>query len=404
MGRWLRRLAWLAVAGVLAIAAFVSAIWMDHRAATTLPTPSGPLLVGRSIQAWTDGTVDTFAPTPGTTRMLQAWIWYPAAARSGALPGDYLPPPLLAETNRSRVALIRLLTRDLSKVHTHGTEDADLSAKRPTYPVLLMRAGASAGVANYTALAEDLASHGYVVVGVDAPYRTSIVVLPDGRSVTRTPENDPELCIGRPDMASCADRILSGWTGDLRFVLDRLEQMNTSGDPATFAGRLDLTRVGVFGHSFGGAATARFCLEDARCKAAVDVDGALHGRVIAEGVRQPFMFLLSDHGEASDVESRQILADIQAMYDRLPAATRHRIAIRGGQHFLFSDDGALFKSPIVQRMLRVLGISRIEGRRQLAITAFCLRTFFDAYLQDTPSRPQIASLDLPEIVDLDVAR
>jgi hypothetical protein len=35
-----------------------------------------------------------------------------------------------------------------------------------------MRGGASAPVANYSTLAEDLASHGFVVVGFDAPYRT----------------------------------------------------------------------------------------------------------------------------------------------------------------------------------------------------------------------------------------
>jgi predicted dienelactone hydrolase len=60
-----------------------------------------------------------------------------------------------------------------------------------------MRAGASAEVANYSILAEDLASHGYVVVGFDAPYRTYVVVFPDGRVMRRTPENNPELCLER---------------------------------------------------------------------------------------------------------------------------------------------------------------------------------------------------------------
>jgi predicted alpha/beta-hydrolase family hydrolase len=57
-----------------------------------------------------------------------------------------------------------------------------------------MRAGASLEVWNYSALAEDLAGHGYVVVGFDAPYRTGVVVFPDGRMMRRTPENNPELC------------------------------------------------------------------------------------------------------------------------------------------------------------------------------------------------------------------
>src|SRR3989442_16016703 len=51
-----------------------------------------------------------------------------------------------------------------------------------------------------------------------------------------------------------------------------------------FTGRLDMMRVGVFGHSFGGAAAALFCHEDSRCKAGIDVDGAPHGSVIQAGI------------------------------------------------------------------------------------------------------------------------
>ena len=47
---------------------------------------------------------------------------------------------------------------------------------------------------------------------------------------------------------------------------------------------------------------------------ALDRFGAPHGTVIQEGIRQPFMFLLSDHGDSSDPESRQIAANIQSVY------------------------------------------------------------------------------------------
>ena len=64
------------------------------------------------------------------------------------------------------------------------------------------------------------------------------------------------------------------------------------------------------------------------------------------------MFLLSDHGHSSDPETRQIEANIQSIFDRLPEDKRLRIAIRGANHFTFSDDGALLKSQIVLRTLR----------------------------------------------------
>jgi len=69
----------------------------------------------------------------------------------------------------------------------------------------------------------------------------------------------------------------------MAFVLDRLERLNTSDASGKFTGRLDMTRVGVFGHSFGGAAALQFCHEDSRCKAGIDVDGAPHGSAIQAG-------------------------------------------------------------------------------------------------------------------------
>ena len=150
---------------------------------------------------------------------------------------------------------------------------------------MIMRAGASLEVWNYSTLAEDLASHGYVVVGFDAPYRTMVVPFPDGRVTTRIAENNPERSPERAgqDRDLCANRLLNAWTADMAFVLNRLEQLNASDASGKFMGRLDMTRVGVFGHSFGGAAAALFCHEDSRCKAGIDVDGAPHGSVIQAG-------------------------------------------------------------------------------------------------------------------------
>src|SRR6059036_3027213 len=241
--------------------------------------------------------------------------------------------------------------------------NSDVSPQQRSYPVVILRAGASAEVWNYSSLAEDLASHGYVVVGFDAPYRTSVVVFPDGRVIRRRPENNPELVFGRPDSAGRINQLLAAWTGDIAFVLDRLEQLNRSDASGRFTGRLDMARVGVFGHSFGGSAAAQFCHDDSRCKAGIDVDGAPLGSVIREGIHRPFMFLLSDHGDSSDPGNRQVGADIQSIYDRLPPGGRLRIAIRGANHFLFSDDGALFKSHIVLRTLRMMGVLGIDGRR-----------------------------------------
>gem|GEM_PF-285574 len=399
--RILKGLAALMILVILGIGALSAFLWTEQRTELTLPTPTGPFAVGRAIEVWTDdGNVDALAPVPGTKRELLVWFWYPAAGPSGAITG-YVPAQVLAPTGRIGGSWVwSLLTRDLSKVHARSTDNAELSRQQSSYPVVLMRGGASAPVLNYSALAEDLASHGYVVVGIDAPYRTSVVVFPDGRVITRTPENNGERCEERKgkERADCANRLLAAWTGDMAFVLDRLDQLNASGASGKFVRRLDLSHVGVFGHSFGGAQAAQFCHDDPRCKAGIDIDGRPFGTVVREGTRQPFMFLMSAQIHSSDPESREVKADIESIYDRLPADGRLRIAIRGANHFTFSDDGALLKSAIVRRTLRIFGMLGIDGRRQLSVTAYCVRSFFDTYLKSERGSPlKISSALYPEI-------
>ena len=391
----------LAATALLAVCLLFGFLWLEHRSALTLPTPSGPFAIGRTIYDWRDPAhVDTLAPLPGTKRELLVWIWYPAASPAGAT-GEYVPPELRPSAAPAGNGNIwTLLTRDVSHVRGHSIRNAAVSPHQRSYPLVIFRAGASASVVNYTTLAEDLASHGYVVVGFDAPYRTTRVVFPDGRIIGRAQQNNPETCVvlERSRMERCARRVLEAWAGDIGFVLDRVAQLNASDSSGQFTGRIDMSRVGVFGHSFGGATAAQFCHDDARCRAGIDIDGAPHGSVVQEGVRQPFMFLLSDHENDRHAMSVQIKSDIQSIYDHSPRDRRLRVAIRGAFHLMFSDDPALLKSSVVRGALRLLGKLRIDARRQLEVTAFCVHTFFDAYLTGSgASLPVMTSPLYPEI-------
>jgi predicted dienelactone hydrolase len=400
--RLLKGFAVFAVLVVLGGGALLAFAWLEHRTEVTLPTLTGSFAVGRAIQDWTDDTaLDTLAPAPGTKRELLVWIWYPAAARQSAVMDDYLPARLRLKAKDAGGGNIwTLLTRDPSNVRGHSAPDPAVSPQQRSYPVVILRAGASSGVLNYSTLAEDLASHGYVVVGFDAPYRTGLVVFPDGRVMGRTAQNNPERCVvpDRAEMERCVSRVITAWTGDIGFVLQRLDRLNVSDSSGTFTGRLDMTRVGVFGHSLGGAVAAQFCHEDSRCKAGIDIDGAPHGSVIQAGLSQPFMFLLSDHGDTTDPESNQIVTDIKSIYDRIPSDRRLYATIRGAFHFTFTDDGALMKSGIVRGFLRLSGRLGIDARRQLAVTTYCVHSFFDAYLKGTGGARSCSSSPLyPEI-------
>ncbi|HKW03387.1 MAG TPA: hypothetical protein VJN96_26415 [Vicinamibacterales bacterium] len=397
--RILRTLKILILSGLALVAILVLGLWIEQSSRTSLPEPTGPFAVGRVFYDWVDATaLDTLAPSAGTRRELLVWIWYPADPNSG--PIDEYMPAALRPRDDGGTNIWTFLTRDVSRVRSHSHRNASMAAAARPFPVVILRPGGSSGVLNYSSLAEDLTSHGYVVVGFDAPYRTSLVVFPDGRAIGRTNENNPEGCLGLAvnEQERCAARLIDAWNSDTAFVLDRIAQLNGSAERGLFSGRLDTGRVGLFGHSFGGAAVAEFCRQDARCQAGVDIDGAPHGLVIETGLRQPFMFLLSDHRREVDSASDQIRADFDSMYARLPPDGRLALEIRGAFHFMFSDDGAVRKSGLVRGVVRLLGRLQIDARRQLAITSHCLSAFFDAHLKplDGPP-PAMLSADYPEL-------
>src|SRR5262249_35277934 len=67
---------------------------------------------------------------------------------------------------------------------------------------------------------------------------------------------------------------LQWWADDIRFALNELGRQNRiASSQLPFAGRLDLARVGAFGHSAGGQAAAHACQVDRRLRACLNQDG-----------------------------------------------------------------------------------------------------------------------------------
>ena len=148
--RMLKGSAILALLIALGGGALLAFAWLEHRTEVTLPALTGPFAVGRTIQDWTDDAhADTLAPVPGTKRELLVWIWYPSAPGQSVVMDEYLPARLRPKAEASGGAnLWTLLTRDVSKVRGHSARDPDVSPLQPSYPVVIMRAGASSGVLN----------------------------------------------------------------------------------------------------------------------------------------------------------------------------------------------------------------------------------------------------------------
>jgi hypothetical protein len=89
---------------------------------------------------------------------------------------------------------------------------------------------------------------------------------------------------------------------------------------------------------------------------------------------------MSDHtSDAADPEDALIKANFGSIFARLPRDRWLEIMIRGSDHYMFSDN-AVLRSPLVMRALRMMGVVGIDGRRQIAVTAHFISTFFDVWL------------------------
>jgi predicted dienelactone hydrolase len=347
---------------LVAIATLSMVVQAQRSAAVTLPAPTGPYAVGRTLYDWTDPSrAETFAPKPGAHRELMVWVWYPATPPPGAHTAPYLPSnwTQAVDDDWARSGL----TQRAPSISTHSFVDAPLSSAQASYPVLIMQPGMGRIPGDYSVLAESLASHGYIVVGITPTYSSSTVVFPDGRIVHAVPE-----------AADSADlnQLVTVWAADVHFVLGELDKLTTT-PQNRWTGRFDLTRLGFFGHSFGGASAAEACRIESRCKGAIDIDGDPYGAVVQTGLRQPLMFLLSEPGQQDRASTGY--RDILALYQHM-GGNAYKVTIRGAKHDNFLDLAVCF-APV----LKIAGgLGSIDGRRGLAITNAYIQAFFDTSL------------------------
>jgi len=306
----------------LALALAAATLWVAATAARleVLP-PTGPHAVGRTRLAWVDSSrPERFHPE--RNREIIAEVWYPATPGTGQ-PATYYPE--LARTAEEAIrsgGLSRLEAWGLGQIHSHARIEANPAEIAAPLPVVLFSPGNGTNVELYAAHGEELASHGFVVLGVNHPYDVMAVRLMDDTVAGYTSTQPGEESSLRVDERAA----------DLRFVLDRMAEMARDGN--ALAGRLDLNRVAAMGHSRGGHTAARACASDARLRSGINLDGLHAGspyatRAKEEPPLQPFLYI----GKARTIGARTeeiIAANPRGGLVSVPDAT----------HADFSDGGA----------------------------------------------------------------
>jgi len=366
----------------------------------TPPTPSGANRVGRvRFVLDADAPIDPLAHD-GSRRLLPILVWYPAAPVPGASPELFWPDaPIATPAALSLAGLPRL--NPLSHLHTirsHSYPDAPIASSQARYPVVVFSHGYGSTPWQNSVQMEELASHGFIVFSVGHPYESAGLVFPDGHLLVGDGERMRAVFAqAREARTSSGDRphalldqSLDLWVQDIGRLVDHLESIDdgTSRDQGLptplMAHRLDRSRLGVFGMSFGGSAAAEFCLRDDRCAAALNMDGRQHGRAETTPLDVPLLYFVREGNTLND--------DI---YGR-STGDRYRVEVTGARHWNFSD--ASLVAPILE-LAGLLG--RIDGRRTEAVLNAYTLAFFDRYLRDGRWRLLFAApstAGFPEVV------
>ena len=215
--------------------------------------PTGPYAVGFTDRTLIDDTRRNRYRI-STNNSFPITIWYPAERVAGQWPGPYLPGPFVRDLAVWGDTL-------MSYCCGYSASNAPSAKGLGQLPVVLWSHGWTDVRSDGMEWAEHLASHGYVVVGIDHT-DGSMVAYPDGTYLF----TDFSDLVGRGlDAQLIQDRVR-----DFAVVLEVLEGWNQN--DSLFAGKLDVQNVAVLGYSLGGAAAGEFCRLDPRCVAAVALD------------------------------------------------------------------------------------------------------------------------------------
>ncbi|AJS58588.1 alpha/beta hydrolase family protein [Paenibacillus sp. IHBB 10380] len=337
----------------------------------TFEKPTGSYKIGTVTYDWRDNQrEETLTPESGDKRELMVQIWYPAdATAEGEGVKYHSNADVFAKAYGSMMNLPKFLFTTFGYVKTHAIENARISNQESTYSVLIFSHGFSGHKNQNTFQIQQLVSHGYIVVGIDHTYNSMVSVFPDGRVANLISDDS--------DSVAQLNQTNEIWVEDAKFVLDQVEKLAKADPDHRFTGRMDMQNIGMFGHSFGGAATTQMVMADSRIKAAINMDGVPYGKrsISVGGLKKPFMMMTADEG-TDNSDFGGFIETIMTKNNDAAHNKNYWMKFKNMMHYGFSDS-YLF-SPLYEKME---GVDIREAHR--LINDYSL-DFFNHYLKQQP--------------------
>ncbi|WGU96413.1 dienelactone hydrolase family protein [Paenibacillus dendritiformis] len=260
-----------------------------------------------------------------------------------------------------------------------------------TYPLVVFSHGAyginESNASTYT----ELASHGYVVCSIDHPYHSFYTASVDGTVALVNSEYMQEVNNVNKGVYTVEEtyRLIQKWmelrTDDMNFVIDTILEKAKTGSENVYQ-LVNTEKIGVFGHSMGGAASVWLGRERDDIGAVVNIDAPLFSELVynretddlaASG--QPYTTpLLNMYSDSVWVQlnSKSTYAANKAIDEH--GTEVYTVYFQGAKHMSLTDL-ALF-SPMLANMLQG-GRAEIDAHYCIDTMNRIILEFFDCYLK-----------------------
>lgn len=290
-------------------------------------------------------------------RELMIQVWYPTLATRGR-PAPYFSPQVAQVVAAADHVPVSITTT----IETHA-----FAASKPApgqHPVVLYSPGSSEMRNDSTALVEELASRGFVTVGIDHTGESQFVQFPDGHIVRGTFTDTGPASNTREVRVRVAD------------VAAVLRALPAIGQHGPLAGALDLRHIGMFGFSLGGATAAAAMRQLPAIRAGLDLDGTLYGDAVDTPLDRPFLLLGGLDSTHTDDSWRSGWRELHGF--------RREIQLRDSGHLSFTDvagfiDSLGLRSRYTRAQQRLL-LGSITAPAAVGAAREVVTAYFDYFL------------------------
>lgn len=290
IGPWFSRIA----IGVSIVLVLTTLITLRVFRKTEMLEPTGEFSVGtQTFELESLKRKENYSNDPNDFRRIKYQVWYPAETVKNFEQAKWLSEGTLIPRQLLKSAKFPtppFILDQLADIDSHSYWDAPLKELEEKYPLVIISHGWRGFREIHSDFAEDLASQGYFVLSIDHTYGSEAVSFSDGKTAYLNGKALPRMASPKT-FSKKAEQLAMTYGEDVEMVLGDLDALNE-----VFQGQLDLEKIGLLGHSTGGAGDVYAALRDERVKAVIGMDAWVNPLEIEKlevGLNMPSLFLRS---------------------------------------------------------------------------------------------------------------